>query len=181
MIFPAIRTMKDLETFINTNYDYCVILDLHISQIEHILTLLRKNNKYAFFHVDLIKGLAADEAAVEFLIQKYNVHGIVSTKPKLIKRAKLLKAATILRTFIIDSSALIKSYRFIEMSDPDYIEVLPGIATKIVKEMRSETNKYIVAGGLIETVEEAEIAFANGATHITTSNKSLWEHYNPQK
>lgn len=85
MILPAIRSMKDLEKFIQTNYDYCVILDLHISQLEHILNMLKLNGKSAFFHVDLIKGLAIDEAAVEYLIQKFKVYGIVTTKTKLIK------------------------------------------------------------------------------------------------
>lgn len=179
MILPAIRSMKDLEKFIQTNYDYCVILDLHISQLEHILNMLKLNGKSAFFHVDLIKGLAIDEAAVEYLIQKFKVYGIVTTKTKLIKRAKLLGAQTILRTFIIDSSALKKSYRFIKACEPDYVEVLPGIATKVIKEMSGHTERKIVAGGLIETIEEAEIALANGASHITTSNQKLWEHYNP--
>lgn len=179
MILPAIRSMKDLEKFIQTNYDYCVILDLHISQLEHILNMLKLNGKSAFFHVDLIKGLAIDEAAIEYLIQKFKVNGIVTTKPKLIKKAKVLGAQTILRTFIIDSSSLKKSYRFIAACEPDYVEVLPGIATKVIKEISSNISQKIVAGGLIETVEEAEIALDNGATHITTSNQMLWQHYNP--
>ncbi|WP_414044511.1 glycerol-3-phosphate responsive antiterminator [Macrococcus sp. EM39E] len=173
--------MKDLETFLETQYEYCVILDLHISQIESILDMLIAYDKRAFFHVDLIKGLAIDESAVEFLIQKYKVFGIVTTRPKLIKRAKMLGAQTILRTFIIDSCALLKTYRFIEACEPDYVEVLPGIATKVVKELSDNTQRKIIAGGLIDTVEEAEKAFNNGATHVTTSNKVLWKYYNPEK
>lgn len=181
MILPAIRTIKDLETFLDTQYEYCVILDLHMSQIENILSMLIAHNKHAFFHIDLIKGLAIDESAVEFLIQKYKVFGIVTTKPKLIKRAKALGAQTILRTFIIDSSALSKSYRFIEACEPDYVEMLPGIATKVVKELSEKTQRKIVAGGLIDTVEETEKAFENGATHVTTSNKLLWHYYDTSK
>ncbi|MGV2927730.1 glycerol-3-phosphate responsive antiterminator [Macrococcus capreoli] len=181
MILPAIRTMKDLEIFIQTQYDYCVILDVHISQLDNILNMLMAHDKHAFFHVDLIKGLAVDEAAIEYLIQKFKVYGIVSTKPKLIKKAKMLGAQTILRIFIIDSSALSKSYRFIEQSDPDYVEVLPGIATKVIKELSECIRPKIIAGGLIETVEEVGTALQHGATHITSSNNILWKHFNPEK
>lgn len=181
MILPAIRTMKDLETFLQTNYQYCVILDVHISQLESILSMLHNNEKLAFFHIDLIKGLAIDEAAVEFLIQKYKVYGVVTTKPKVIKRAKQLGAKTILRTFIIDSGSLKKSHRFIEASEPDYVEVLPGIATKIINKMSRNTQINIIAGGLIESTDEVEEAFNNGASYVTTSNRSLWQHYENEK
>ncbi|MCE4957202.1 glycerol-3-phosphate responsive antiterminator [Macrococcoides caseolyticum] len=181
MILPAIRTMKDLEDFLSLNYKYCVILDMHISQIEHILDMLNKHQKAAYFHVDLIKGLAVDEAAVEFLIQKYKVYGIVSTKPKLIKRAKSIGAKSILRTFIIDSSALKKSYRFIEACEPDSVEVLPGIALKVIQQMSKLEQVSIIAGGLIENISEVESAVMHGAAHVTTSNKALWTHFDPVK
>ena len=34
--------------------------------------------------------------------------------------------------------------------DPDYVEVLPGIAHKIVENVREATTAKIIAGGLIE-------------------------------
>lgn len=108
MILPAIRSMKDLEKFVVTQYSTCVILDMHIGHVSNYIQFLNQDQKSAFIHIDLIKGMSTDEYAAEYIIQRYKVDGIVSTKPKIIKRAKQLGVKTILRTFIIDSNALKK-------------------------------------------------------------------------
>ena len=40
--------------------------------------------------------------------------------------------------------------------DPDYVEVLPGIAHKIVENVREATTAKIIAGGLIEERKRSE-------------------------
>lgn len=177
MILPAIREIKDIEKFIKMDYDTCVILDTHIGHLSNILALLKTADKKAFIHIDLIKGLSVDEAAVEYVIQKYKPAGIISTKPKLIKKAKHLKVKSVLRVFILDTSALKRSLSLIEQADPDYIEVMPGIASKVINRVKESSNKPIIAGGLIETIEEVETALAHGAYAVTTSNRELWKHY----
>ena len=42
------------------------------------------------------------------------------------------------RVFIIDSQALNRSIQLIKKVDPDYVEVLPGIAHKIVENVRKQ-------------------------------------------
>ncbi|WZE73984.1 glycerol-3-phosphate responsive antiterminator [Macrococcus sp. CCM 2573] len=176
MILPAIRSMKDLEKFVMTQYSTCVILDMHIGHISNYIQFLNQHQKSAFIHIDLIKGMSSDEYATEYVIQKYKVDGIVSTKPKIIKRAKQLGVKTILRTFIIDSNALKKSYELIQSADPDFVEVLPGLLYKAIENIHKVTGKKIIAGGLIGYPEEVEKALAAGATYVTTSNKDLWKH-----
>ena len=65
-------------------------------------------------------------------------------------KAKSLNVLTIFRVFIIDSQALNRSIQLIKKVDPDYVEVLPGIAHKIVENVREATGAKIIAGGLIE-------------------------------
>lgn len=175
MILPAIRSMKDLEKFIKMSYDTCVILDVHIGHVSNYINLLKANQKAVYIHIDLIKGMSTDEFAAEYIIQKYKVDGIVSTKPKIIKRAKQLGVKTILRTFIIDSSALKKSYALIEAADPDYVEVLPGVLYKAISNIHKVTGKSIIAGGLIEDENEVTKALESGAQCVTTSNSTLWK------
>ena len=57
--------------------------------------------------------------------------------------------------------------------DPDYVEVLPGIAHKIVENVREATTAKIIAGGLIEE-EKVNDAINSGASYVTTSNRKLW-------
>ncbi len=73
-----------------------------------------KSYRVFFIHIDLIKGLSHDEFASEFIIQQYKPKGIVSTKSKVIKKAKSLNTLTIFRVFIIDSQALKRSIDLIK-------------------------------------------------------------------
>lgn len=113
-ILPAIRNIKDLEKLIKTDYKMCVLLDMHIGHIKSIMELLKQNHIECFIHIDLIKGLSHDEFASEFIIQQYKPKGIVSTKSKVIKKAKSLNTLTIFRLFIIDSQALKRSIDLIK-------------------------------------------------------------------
>nr|WP_263313432.1 glycerol-3-phosphate responsive antiterminator [Mammaliicoccus sp. Marseille-Q6498] len=173
-ILPAIRSMKDMEKFFKMDYKQCVLLDTHIGHLQGILTQMKKYDKEVMLHIDLIKGLSNDEAAVEYVIQQYKPHGVISTKSKIIKRAKKLNTLTILRVFILDSTALSRSIELIKQSDPDFVEVLPGVATKVIKEISEKTGKPIIAGGLINTEEEIELAIESGAKYITSSDLEIW-------
>lgn len=173
-ILPAIRSMKDMEKFLNMDYERCVLLDTHIGHLQGVLEQMKKHQKEVMLHIDLIKGLSNDEAAVEYVIQQYKPHGIISTKSKIIKRAKKLNTLTILRVFILDSTALSRSIELIKQSDPDLVEVLPGVATKVIKEISDKTGKRIIAGGLINTKEEIDLAIESGAQYVTSSDITIW-------
>lgn len=173
-MLPAIRNIKDLEKLTKTDYKICVLLDMHVGHLKSIMDLLKQHNIEAFIHIDLIKGMAHDEYACEYIIQTYKPKGIVSTKTKVIQKAKSLNKLTIFRVFIIDSQALNRSVHLIKKVEPDYVEVLPGIAHKIVKIVDEETTSKIIAGGLIDEEKEIDEAINSGASYVTTSNRALW-------
>ncbi|BBK28360.1 glycerol-3-phosphate responsive antiterminator [Staphylococcus arlettae] len=173
-ILPAIRTMKDLEKLIETDYNECVLLDTHVGHVKSIMDLLNKHQMKTFIHIDLIKGMSHDEFACEYIIQNYQPAGIISTKTKVIKKAKALNTTTVLRVFIIDSHALTRSIELIKRVEPDFVEVLPGIASKAIRAIDEETDTKVIAGGLIKEVSEVEQAVSNGAKYITTSDRDLW-------
>ncbi|MCP3739212.1 glycerol-3-phosphate responsive antiterminator [Rossellomorea sp. BNER] len=177
-ILPAVRNMKDFDKMMDTQYLYGVFLDLHVGQLKSVYQYANRAGKNMFLHIDLIQGLKSDEFATEYVCQEVKPYGIISTKGSVIQKANQKGVATTLRTFIIDSSALKKSINLIQKVDPDYIEVLPGVVPKVIKEIHEATGKPIFAGGLIESVEEVEVALDAGASAITTSNRSLWNQYN---
>ena len=173
-VLPAIRTMKDLEKLTKTDYKGCVLLDMHIGHLKSVMDLLKKHGIEAYIHIDLIKGMAHDEFACEYIIQTYKPKGIVSTKTKVIQKAKSLNILTIFRVFIIDSQALNRSIKLIKKVQPDFVEVLPGVAHKIVKIVGEETATKVIAGGLIDEDREVQEAIDSGASYVTTSNRALW-------
>lgn len=173
-ILPAIRSMKDFEKLIGSDYDEVVVLDIHIGHLESHIKTIKSHGFKVFLHLDLIKGLAVSTEALEYIHQKYKPTGIVTTRGRIIRRANALGIRTILRVFIIDSSAIEKSIELIKQTTPDSIEVLPGVVPKIIHLFSQEINVDVIAGGLIETHQEVQDAIEAGAQYVTTSNRQLW-------
>ena len=55
---------------------------MHIGHLKSVMALLKANQIETYIHIDLIKGMAVDEFACEYIIQTYKPKGIVSTKSK---------------------------------------------------------------------------------------------------
>ncbi|WP_281174461.1 glycerol-3-phosphate responsive antiterminator [Salinicoccus luteus] len=173
-ILPAIRSMKDFEKLIGSPYRACVILDIHIGHLESHITTIKRHGFDVFLHLDLIKGLAVDTASLEYIHQKYRPTGIVTTRGRIIKKANQLGMETVLRIFVIDSSAIEKSIELIRQTEPKLIEILPGVVPKVIHLLKSEVDADVIAGGLIETQGEVDDAIAAGAKYVTTSKTDLW-------
>lgn len=175
-VLPAVRNMKDFEVLMTRELEYVVLLEAHLAQLSSLVRLAKKHDKKLILHADLVQGLKHDEAATQFLCQMLQPAGIISTHATVIATAKKNRVLAIQRVFLIDSHSLDTSYRVLQYSKPDYLEVLPGILPDIIREVRSGTDTPILAGGFIRTREEIDAVVAAGATAVTTSRKELWAH-----
>jgi glycerol uptake operon antiterminator len=176
-VLPAFRDMKQLEQFINSDYEYGLLLDSHLGQLRGIMNAVKKAEKKLILHVDLINGIKADEYAVEFICQELKPDGIISTKSNVILKAKQKGVYAIQRVFLLDSTSLEKTYKVVSKIKPDFIEILPGIIPSIIQEMRAKTGTPILAGGLIRSEQDVVQALEAGATAVTTSRQNLWKSY----
>ncbi|MDQ0155057.1 glycerol-3-phosphate responsive antiterminator [Robertmurraya andreesenii] len=174
-ILPASGSMKEFELFLKSPFEYGVFLEMHIAQLKNISQMAKAHNKKMIYHIDMIHGIKNDDFATEYICQEYKPYGIISTKSNVILKAKQKKVIAVQRVFMLDSHALEKSYRLIEKTQPDYIEVLPGAMPWMIKEVKERLNTPILAGGLIRTRQDVENALKAGATAITTSKTELWE------
>ncbi|MFC4798025.1 glycerol-3-phosphate responsive antiterminator [Neobacillus sp. GCM10023253] len=173
-ILPASGNMKEFERFLQSPYEIGVFLDMHIAQLKNINQMAKQSGKKMIYHVDLIHGIKNDEYATEYICQEFKPYGLISTKAGVIQKAKQKGVIAVQRIFLIDSHALEKSYKLIEKTQPNYIEVLPGAMPWMIKEVKERVNIPIFAGGLIRTADEIENALNAGATAITTSKRELW-------
>lgn len=176
-ILPASANMKELERFLKSSYNIGVFLDMHIAQLKNINELARLHGKKMIYHVDLIHGIKNDEYATEYICQEFKPYGLISTKSSVILKAKQKGVVAVQRIFMLDSHALEKSYRLVEKTQPDYIEVLPGAMTWMIQEVKERLATPVFAGGLIRTPEEVEKALESGAEAITTSKRELWDMF----
>lgn len=175
-ILPAVHKIKDIEAVVKSNVSYMVLLGGHIGQLQSTVNFAKQNGKKVFLHADLIDGLKNDEYAADFLCQSIAPAGIISTRANVVMRTKQKGLIAIQRVFLLDSDALDRSYKLLEKTQPDYIEVLPGIMPEIITEVKEQSGIPVIAGGLIRSLEHVEKALQAGATAITTSRKDLWKH-----
>ena len=174
-ILPAISNFKDLKRFLQSDITYCILLEFQLVELEEIISDLKKHHKKVLVHIDLIKGIAANEFGAIYLIQKLRVDGIISTKHPAILMAKKRKVIAIQRIFLKDSLSLEKSLNLVNKVEPDYLEILPGISTSILPTILKLTQVKVFCGGLIQTKDQINECITSGAAGVTTSNADLWQ------
>ncbi len=173
-ILPAISNFNQLKAFLNSNITYCILVDFQLVQLEDIVCELKKHNKKVLVHIDLIKGLAANDFGAIYLIQKLHIDGIISTKHQAILMAKKRKVIAIQRIFLKDSLSLDKSLDVVNKVRPDYLEILPAISNDILTTIIKRTQLRVFCGGLIQSTQQIDDCLNNGAVGVTTSNIDLW-------
>ncbi|MFT8318722.1 MAG: glycerol-3-phosphate responsive antiterminator [Sporolactobacillus sp.] len=175
MIVPAANTMKNFEKLMNRPYRYIIILDSHISIVETMIRMGKKNNKRIILHADLIQGLKNDLPATEFICQNLRPYGVISTRSNVLEIAGKRGLKTVQRIFLLDSRSLETGYRVLEQVKPDMVELLPGVIPGMIREVVSKTGLPVIAGGLIRTRQNIREALDAGAAAISTSKPDLWE------
>lgn len=173
-VLPAVRKMKDFEFILNSDHELFIILETRIAQLPQIVQQAKKHNKKVLVHADLINGLKVDQYGMEFLVRHVKIDGIISTRANVISLAKKSNIVAIQRLFAIDSSAIERNIELIAKTQPDYIEVLPGIVPSVINEIIEQTGIRVIAGGLIKKEEDIHLALESGAVAITTSNRDLF-------
>ena len=175
---PVIAAVKD-----DAGLDICcsceeikVVFILYgdICNIGKIVERVKKADKIAMVHVDLMEGLSGKEIVVDFVKSYTQADGIISTRTSLIKRAKELELYTILRTFILDSLSYENLPKQLANAKPDMLELLPGLMPKIIRRVSKIAKVPVIAGGLISDREDVMNALTAGAISVSTTNPSVW-------
>lgn len=172
-IAAAIRTEKDFSTALRSDVDMIFLLHSNIMTVHQYIKEIHSAGKKAFIHVDFAEGIGKDRYGLEFLA-KQGVDGVLTTRTNIVKTAKEYGLITVQRFFIVDSHSLCTSVESIKISKPDIIEIMPGVVTKKIKEFAEKANMPIIAGGLVESVEEVKAALAAGANVVSTGEAALW-------
>ncbi len=177
-IIAAVKDDRGLSLALKEDVEIIFVLYGDICTIPQIVDRIKKSDKVAVVHVDLISGLNnSKDVCLDFIKDNTEADGIITTKSSLIAHARELELNTVLRYFILDSMALQNIEKQAKSSayKPDVIEFLPGI---IIPKMISRINKVsrvpIIAGGLIEDREDVMNALDAGAMAISSTNEMVW-------
>ena len=132
---------------------------------------IKEAGKIAIVHMDLVEGLSAKDAAVDYIVKATDADGVISTKSSLIRYAKQQGLLTIQRYFLLDSRVLDNLFR--NGCGADFLEVMPGVIPKIIGELSKRIDKPLIAGGMIRDREDAEAALKAGAVAVSSTNPTV--------
>ena len=173
-IIGAVRDGQDIDEVVKSSVGVVFILSANLINIKKITQYIQSYDKKVCIHIDLIDGLGKDHAAVDYLKEYVKPDGYITTKVTLAKYAKQAGLFTIQRLFIIDSHSLITGAKNVRETGPDAVEVMPGIAIKILERIKEKISVPIIAGGLISTKDDIIDSLSAGVLAVSTSCRELW-------
>ena len=174
---PVIAAVKDeegLDKSLRTDCRIIFILYGNICSLTKIVEKIKKRDKLAIVHADLVQGLSAKIEAIDYIKNNTKADGILSTKGNLVKHATDIGLIGILRNFIIDSIAMENVNKQVELAHPDMIEIMPGIMPEIIEKLKNEIKLPLIAGGLISDKKDVIAALSAGADAVSTTKEELW-------
>lgn len=175
---PVIATLvneDDLDVILQSTANIVFVLKGDIFTVEEVVGRIQHAGKLVFVHFDMLDGIGKDRQGVRYLSERIGIDGIVTTKAAIIIEAKKLGLIAIHRLFVLDSVSLDNGMKMIRSSQPDAIEVLPGlVCARIMDRLQASSNIPVIAGGLLLDMKDLETALASGTIGISTSSKELW-------
>lgn len=174
-VIAAIRDLTNIDKALDSPCQVIFLLTGNIFNLKEISNKVLKNDKCLFIYVDEIDGFSKDTWGLEYIIKNIPLHGIISSKPNIIKQSKDMGVFTIQRMIIPDTSALEKAFDSIKHNRPHGIEILPGIIPKIVKQIVEKTKIPLIAGGLICDLDDVAASLEAGAIAVSTANMDIWD------
>ena len=175
LIIPALRRQSDLPLLKGSPADTVFLMFGELFELEKTVRSIRDLGKKVFLHTDLIKGLSQEKEAIKFIAEAIVPTGIVSTKTHIIKQAKNCGLLTVHHLFLIDTNAFESGAAHVKVSQPDAVEIMPGLMPQVIKEFRGRVDLPLLVGGLVKTMRDVQDLWEAGAHSIITGATSLWD------
>ena len=173
-VIPSVRNAEQFQSALKSNSPIVLVLFGDILSLPEMVKEAAAVGKGLFVHLDFIAGVGKDEVGIRFL-SRMGIVGLITTKAYLCHVIRDSGMIAIQRLFLMDSESLRTGINLAAKYKPDIIEVLPGIVPAFtIERIKKETKLAVFGGGLIQTSDDVQLAFDNGISAISTSNKELW-------
>lgn len=174
---PLIAAVRDDEGFENALISPVNVIFLlegaNALNLKEYVDKAHASEKTIFLHFDMLDGVGKDKCGMQF-VKLSGADGIISTKTNIIIYAKEEGLLTVQRFFIVDSKSVHTAFSAIVASNPDFVEVMPGVMPEMIAKFNLKKNNRIIAGGLITDKTQVVEALKAGAAAISTGKKELW-------
>jgi glycerol uptake operon antiterminator len=120
-----------------------------------------------------VAGLRADRASIAWLAGA-GVDAVISSHGQLMTAIRHEGMTAIHRLLLGRRSHLDTAVAAIGRSEPNIVEVLPGVILPSVVGLLPTFDVPVLAGGFIRTEVDVQAALSSGALGVTTSAQGLW-------
>ena len=172
---PVIAAIKDddgLERIMQTECRVVFILYGSILNIRSIVQRIKESGRMALVHIDLTEGLSSKEVSVDYIAERTEADGILSTRVNVLRHAQELGLVTVQRFFLLDSLSLRNLTR--QPLRPAAIDIMPGVMPSVISRLTGIISQPIIASGLLSTKQDVISALSAGAVAVSTTQKDLW-------
>ena len=173
-VVAAVGNEEELSLALKSDCRVIFLLMGNVLDIGSLTKRVHESGKLCVIHLDLIEGFSSKEIAVDAILRETGTEGIISTRGALIKRAKQLGMAAIQRGFMLDSRSLNSFEQQVQLSKPDFVEILPGLLPKVIATLKERMEVPIIAGGFIHEKEDVIAALQAGALAVSASSPKIW-------
>jgi glycerol uptake operon antiterminator len=174
---PVAAAIKSKEEFAQALPSKVALLFILKGDAFHLSSLIvqaHAQKKGVVVHIDLISGIGKDRAGIHYL-RSIGVDAIITSRSQLIAAGHAEKLVTIQRLLLLDDLSLETGARMITRSQPDIVEVLPGVIfPEVAPKLHSLLQGPFIAGGFIRTFAEVERIKTAGAVLCSSSTQDLW-------
>lgn len=172
-IIATVRGKKYMDLALES--DVGVIFDLspNLMTAKETARRAHEKGKLLFIHIDFAEGIGKDRAGIEY-VKNIGVDGIISTRAALIRQASELGLMTVQRYFVIDTHSVEVTLKSLDSSQADMLEIMPGVISKVITQLKKTVNIPIIAGGIIDNKTEIIEALRAGAAAVSTGKCELW-------
>lgn len=171
-VIAAVKNDEGLERALTSESTVIFLLYGTILNITELVRRVKEANKLAFIHIDLVEGMSAKDISAEYIADRTEADGIISTHPNVIRRARELGLLTIQRFFMLDSMSFANVLR--QSSNADVVDVLPGAITCVISHLVQEVHQPLIASGLLLDKSDVVAALSAGAMAVSTTSERLW-------
>lgn len=173
-VIAAVRKPEELAAACSSEAAILFILHAELTTLAETVAAAKEAGKIVFVHFDLIEGLSQDPAAVRFVRRFTAADGIISTRNSVIRSAKEEGFYTVQRFFVVDSQAESNVRRTVPVTQPDLIELMPGLIIPVIGRLSTDLSVPVIAGGLVESKACILELLGAGASGVSTGHPELW-------
>lgn len=173
-VIAAVRRSEDLNAVLESPVTSIFLMYGDLSTLASTVARLQAGNKTVYLHIDLVKGLGSDKEAVDYVAAQVAPTGIVTTKGHLIKEIRRAGLVAVHQLFLIDTQAFQTAVKSVTASQPDLVEIMPGLMPRVVREWKTEVPLPLVAAGFIRSEAEIRTMLNAGCDGVAVGDHLLW-------